>query len=309
MSIEKPTIEAKSEFSTFEKEPILVEYFPTTVEQARDGVRKFLEAQEKSSVFRKATAEDPDLLHAIAGLKPEIGFYWNAGFDKAETAEEKNELLKTYEEICGMKVLVWKTDQGETAYSLLNPESVARVIRNCPIEGLFPEEAVKNPMGWVTQNPKKWFERTGTYEDPRNSEVKKTISRFGILSGYPPHGSSMFPEYIIVDDVFLDKKLTKNERVAYNRYIHADRKARKFPKSIEKKLSTAVAVEEVTAEQADLVRKRFQFHDLWSKFGSGFSDKDEEYFKQIQHIGSETGIDVTYSNDFFTMKKGDTPKW
>src|SRR3989344_3908614 len=60
MSIEKPTIETKSEFSTFEKEPMLVEYFPTTVEQARDGVRNFLEAQEKGSVFWKATAEDTD---------------------------------------------------------------------------------------------------------------------------------------------------------------------------------------------------------------------------------------------------------
>jgi len=55
----------------------------------------------------------------------------------------------------------------------------------------------------------------------------------------------VFPEYIIADDAFINKKLTKNERVAYNRYIHADREVRKFPKSIEKKLSMAVAAKAV----------------------------------------------------------------
>ncbi|OGZ43975.1 MAG: hypothetical protein A3J55_00900 [Candidatus Ryanbacteria bacterium RIFCSPHIGHO2_02_FULL_45_17b] len=75
MAIEKPTIEVENKASNFEQGPMVQEYFPTTTEQAKMGVKRFLEAQEKSSVFRKATEEDPDLLHAIAGLKPEIGFY------------------------------------------------------------------------------------------------------------------------------------------------------------------------------------------------------------------------------------------
>ena len=303
MSIEKPTIESVGHDQNSEKEPTVQEYFPTTVEQAQEGVRRFLEAQSSSPVSRKVTEEDPDLLHAIAGLKPEIGFYWNAGFDKAETVEEKEELRKVYEEVCGMKVLLWKTDPGETAYSLLNPQAITRVIRNCPIRGLFPEEAVADPMQWVTTHHKEWFERTGEQENPRDPEVQRTINRFGILSGYPPHGSSVYPEYIIADDVFIDKKLTKSQRVAYSRYVHADRSTREFSNSINKKLLAAVAAGEVTEHQADLVRRRFQFEDLWSKFGSGFFDEDEQYFKQIQHIGAAAGMDVTYSKEFFTVDK------
>lgn len=64
-----------------------------------------------------------------------------------------------------------------------------------------------------------------------------------------------------------------------------------------------MANEEITERQADLIRRRFQFKDLWSKFGSGFSDEDENYFKQIQHVGAETDINVTYSKEFFANAK------
>ena len=44
MAIEKPTIEVENKASNFEQGPMVQEYFPTTTEQAKMGVKRFLEA-------------------------------------------------------------------------------------------------------------------------------------------------------------------------------------------------------------------------------------------------------------------------
>lgn len=260
-------------------------YFPTNLERAKSGFEKFNEVFERSEVLKKVAEKDKffkdKLLFVSIGLMPETGFYGGGGFQECDTERERKELKKIYEEELGLKTLYWQRfDESEKwDTSLFNPESVEKVIKNCPIPNLFPEEARKDPMEWVLNNPNEWAD----LNDP------KYKARFGILSGYPPYGSSVYYEYAKAA-TFVNEALAEREKKAYYKYTNAPRESRKFPKDLEKRFGEALKNKKLSEFQTQLLKNWFSYRGKLELFGDGFSDEDEKYFDNIRKIFDELGI-------------------
>lgn len=260
-------------------------YFPTELERAKSGLEKFNEVFERSQVLKKISAKDKffksNILFNVVGLMPEMGFYGGGGFEELDTEDENVELKKVYEEKLGLKTLHWRRfdEKEKWDHSIFNPVSLEKVIKNCPIQGLFPREAIENPMEWVLKNLLEWADG----EDP------KLKARFGILSGYPPNGSSVYYEYKKAQS-FIDEAWTKNERKAYYKYANSFRDIRKFPKNLEDKLNDAINAEKISEHQAQLLKNWFSHKGVLEFFGDGFFDEDEKYFDNVRIILDKLGI-------------------
>jgi len=264
-------------------------YFPTDLERAKEGQKKFNEVFERSEILKKFSKKDryfkSRMLYGAMGLHPEVGFYWGAGFNDAENDDEKKELKRIYEDELGLKVL----NLPEGIVSVINPKSVEKVIKNCPIPELFPGEARADPVGWVEKNPEEWGDNRVGNHDPAPR------ARFGILSGYSPNASSVYEKYLEAKRI-LDKNLSKRELEPYYKYANASRESRALPKIFEKKLSGIVGSKKITNFQAELLRNWFSHHaNELEYFGDGFSDEDAEYFENIKKLLKESGIDYTHN--------------
>src|SRR3989344_3798750 len=271
---------ARTESAIEKKESIeLLPYFPTDLERTKTGLKKFNEVFEKSEILKKIVKKDKffksTILYCVMVLMPETVYFGGGGFEELDTEEERKELKRIYEEELGLKTLHWQRfDKKEKwDHSIFNPASVEKVIKNCPIQGLLPEEATRNPMEWVLKNPLEWVDS----EDPKNK------ARFGILSGYPPHGSSVYYEYKKAAS-FIDKTLTERERRAYYKYANSLRESRKFPKNLEKRFGEALKTKELSELQAQLLKNWFSHKGELEFFGDGFSDEDEKYFDNVKII-------------------------
>lgn len=264
--------------------PELLPYFPTDLERAEVGLKKFNEAFEKSEVLRKATEDGTNsrMLYCTAGLYPETGFYWGGGFRELDTESEREELKRVYEEELGLKVLHWQREkEGEKwDVSLLNPASVDKIIKNSPVPNLFPEEARKSPMEWVLNNPSEWAD----LENPIHT------ARFGAMSGYPPLASSVFREYLAAQEKFIDGVLSTRERMVYYKYANSNRHERKLSKNLENKLKKSVDSKLLTPKQGELIKSYFGNTDELEMFGEGFFDEDEKYFDNIKTVLDKLGI-------------------
>lgn len=260
-------------------------YFPTDFERVKSGLEKFNEVFEKSSVLKKISTKDKffksKILFSVIGLMPETGFYSGGGFRELDTEEERAELKKVYEEELGLKTLHWQRfdEKEKWDHSVFNLASVEKVIKNCPIRDLFPEEARRNPMEWVLENPLEWVDG----EDP------KLKARFGVLSGYPPHGSSAYYEYKKAQS-FIDEAWTERERKAYYKYANSPRDIRKFPKNLEDGLNEAINTKKISEHQAKLFKDWFSHKGALEFFGDGFFDEDEKYFDNIRIMLKKLGI-------------------
>ncbi|MDP3934614.1 MAG: hypothetical protein Q8Q46_00080 [Candidatus Giovannonibacteria bacterium] len=261
-------------------------YFPTDLERAKSGFEKFNEVFENSKILKKIAEKDKffkdKLFFVSIGLMPETGFYGGGGFQELDTEGERKKLKRIYEEELGLKTLHWQRfDESEKwDTSLFNPESVEKVIKNCPIPDLFPEEAKKDPMEWVLNNPNEWAD----LNDP------KYKARFGVMSGYPPYGSSVYFEYKKAA-TFVDEALVEREKKAYYKYANSPRENREFPKNLEKRFSEAIKHKELLESRAGLLKNWFSYRGKLEFFGDGFSDEDEKYFENIKKIFDELDID------------------
>lgn len=260
-------------------------YFPTDLERAKSGIEKFNEVFERSSVLKEISVKDKffklKTLCCVTGLMPKTGYFWGSGFRELNTDEKRAELKRIYEEKFGLKTLHWQRfDESEKwDHSVFNPTSVEKAIRNCPIPDLFPEEAKKNPIEWVLNNPLEWAD----CEDP------KLKARFGVLSGYPPHGSSVYYEYKKAQS-FIDEAWTERERKAYYKYANSPRETREFPKNLEDRLNEAINTKKISERQAQLLKDWFSHRGALEFFGDGFFDEDEKYFDNIRIILEKLGI-------------------
>ena len=272
----------------------LLPYFLTDLERVRDGQKKFNEIFERSEILKKLSKKDryfkSRMLYGAMGLHPEVGFYWGAGFNDIENDDEKKELKRIYEDKLGLKVL----HLPDSTVTVINPKSVEKVIKNCPIAELFPKNAQADPVGWVETNPEEWGDNRVGNPDP----VRR--ARFGVLSGYPPNASSVYQKYLEAKKI-LDKNLSKRELAPYYKYANSPRESRALSKIFEKKLNSIVNSKKITSSQAELLKNWFSHHaNELEYFGDGFSDKDAEYFENIKKLLNAAGVDYThniYKND------------
>lgn len=271
-------------------------YFPADVQEAKKIVDIYRRVYEESAVLRKATEgnQEKKILCCAVGLMPETGYFWGAGFSELQNDEEREELRRIYEEKLGLKVLNWPGRDP----SILNPRAIEKVIKNCPIPALFPSEAKEDPVGWVMQNPGKWEEISLEGSNPQ--EVKKRTAIFGILSGYPPHGSAVFSTYQTAMHSIKNVWDQKDEQT-YHEYVYSNPDERVFPKRLKEKIEKAVQGQIMTREQADLIRCRFipKWDDIHGIFGDGFCDEDKKYFDNLRSFGRATLLDLSCREQLF----------
>ena len=266
-------------------------YFSTDLERAKDGLAKFNEVFKKSEVLRKATENGGNrkILLSIMGLFPEMGFYGGTGFDRMKTEQERKELQKIYEEEFGLKLLFWNepAEGKQWQCSIINPASVEKVIKNCPIPDLFPEEARRDSVKWVLSNKFEWDDpdSDGDFND---EEIRKRAARFGILSGYAPRASAAYPDFKLAEKTIVNK-LGEKEQKFYSKYVRSEKDGRKLSGPLEGLLASSVEKGVISSFQAKLLRNNIVHKDM-AGFGYGFFDEDEKYFDNIRIIFDKLGI-------------------
>ena len=251
----------------------LLPYFPTDLERAKAGVKKFNEVFENSEVFRKATEEEEHkklILYSVVGFYPEAGFYW-ALFENLNSDEERDELKKIFEEEFNLRLINWDSE-NKWNISLLNSKSAEKVIKNCPIPDLFPAEA-ENESDWAEKNPLEWVD----------GELKESRARFGVMSGYPPHAANIYKDFMDARDI-LENLLSEEEQKEYKQYSRSDRRTRTLSENLNNKINKAVEEQILTNEQAHMIKNRFRLTGDLESFGDGFFDEDEKYFDNVKKI-------------------------
>lgn len=114
---------------------------------------------------------DEDLLGVYCGVFPEVGGRSGSLLTRRSLALEQTAILIEAINSNGWAKVIMHAHLG---YSVVNLKAVARVIRDN--QEYFPQEALSDPVSWLSDNSPQWF--LGAMTD-----IKEI--RYGLLSGFP----------------------------------------------------------------------------------------------------------------------------
>jgi hypothetical protein len=148
-------------------------------------------------------------------------------------------------------------------------------------------------MKWVLENQDQWID--SAYEP--GEEANKSNARFGIFSGYPPHGSEVYAIYVQAEEKFTKYLAEKEPDSEWTSRQHAlqPRDKRKMPSEVSSALMSAKAEDVLTEQEVSLILDRFFLPDM-ELFGDGFSDEDENYLLAINNFAKDLDIDTDHRN-------------